>query len=92
MLFLFIILIVLIHYLTELCLGSSFCVYDAEIGISAECCEITKISESEFWGKEVPFLLTSLALPLIAYHPALSVLLLTAAFIFFFIRGQRYEH
>lgn len=81
MLFLFVILIALIHYLAEVCLGSSICVYDSEIGISGQCFEITKISQHEFWGKEMPFLLTSLALPLLAYSPALSISLLIIAFI-----------
>lgn len=92
MLFLSIIFIVLIYYLTEVCLGSSICVYDSEIGISGQCLEITKISQHEFWGKEMQFLLTSLALPLLAYSAMTSISLLIAAFIFFFIRRQKYEH
>ncbi|NJL59790.1 MAG: hypothetical protein HC887_09255 [Desulfobacteraceae bacterium] len=82
--FISIIFIVLIHYLTEVYLGSSLCVYDSEIGISGQCCEITKISQHEFWGKEMPFLLTSLALPLLAYSAMTSISLLIAAFYLLF--------
>ncbi len=81
----FIIFIVFIHYLTDVCMGSSICVYDSEIGISAEWYGETKISQSEFWEKEMPFLSASIALPLLAYHPALSASLLVAAFILFYI-------
>ncbi len=82
----FIIVIVLINYLTDVCLGSSICVYNSEIGISAERCRETKISQSEFWGKEMPFVSASVALPLLVYNPALSASLLVAAFILFYVR------